>query len=210
MCGNNNCQQFGSVFHAKDDCCVQPPAEDVFPGSGPRCQGRNVDQGKCCSASRPCVEGEGDCETDQECRGQLVCGNNNCKQFGDVFHPKDDCCVKPTEEFNNIVDLSARCQGRNVDQGKCCTASRPCVEGEGDCENDQECSGELVCGNNNCQQFSSIFHAKDDCCVKPSSQTQKSTPAVDLSIPFEPKLGQRCAGRNYGVHIIESRYTCQL
>ena len=97
-----------------------------------------------------------------------------------------------------------------MDQGKCCTDSRPCVEGEGDCENDQECSAELVCGNNNCQQFSSIFHAKDDCCVKPSSQTQKSTPAVDLSIPFEPKPGQRCAGRNYGVHIIESRYMCQL
>ena len=33
-----------------------------------------------------------------------------------------------------------RCRGRNFDNGqRCCTKFNPCVEGEGDCENDEEC-----------------------------------------------------------------------
>ena len=203
VCGNNNCAQFGSVFHPKDDCCVRPRPEENSVNPGPRCQGRNVDTGRCCSAASPCVEGEGDCDNDQECGGDMVCGDNNCQQFSSIFHPKDDCCVKPpppVEDFTNIVDLSPRCQGRNVDTGRCCTAASPCVEGEGDCDNDQECGGDMVCGDNNCKQFGDIFHPKDDCCVTPQgSQQQKTAPPVDLSIPFEPKLGQRCAGRNFGV-----------
>ena len=144
-------------------------------------------------------EGEGDCDNSNECRGGLVCGNNNCAQFGSVFHPKDDCCVRPRPEENS-VNPGPRCQGRNVDTGRCCTAASPCVEGEGDCDNDQECGGDMVCGDNNCKQFGEIFHPKDDCCVTPQgSQQQKTAPPVDLSIPFEPKLGQRCAGRNFGV-----------
>jgi len=202
VCGNNNCAQFGSVFHPKDDCCVRPRPEENSVNPGPRCQGRNVDTGRCCTAASPCVEGEGDCDNDQECGGDMVCGNNNCQQFSSIFHPKDDCCVKPpppVEDFTNIVDLSPRCQGRNVDTGRCCTAASPCVEGEGDCDNDQECGGDMVCGDNNCKQFGEIFHPKDDCCVTPQgSQQQKTAPPVDLSIPFEPKLGQRCAGRNFG------------
>ena len=55
---------------------------------------------------------------DEECSGDLTCGTNNCKQFSDVFHPKDDCCVKPTPSFiiPNPVSSSAsgikspRCQ----------------------------------------------------------------------------------------------------
>ena len=67
--------------------------------------------------------------------------------FSDVFHPKDDCCVKldPTmleiacSSCSNpssplISQAKTRCQGRNVDQGKCCTRENPCEEGQGDCE----------------------------------------------------------------------------
>ena len=38
-------------------------------------------KGKCCTMENPCDEGEGDCEDDFECNGNLVCGLNNCKQF---------------------------------------------------------------------------------------------------------------------------------
>ena len=37
-----------------------------------------------------CLEGEGDCDTDHECRGELVCGTNNCAWGGG-----DDCCRLP-------------------------------------------------------------------------------------------------------------------
>ena len=229
VCGSNNCRKFGLYYHEKDDCCEKPSSSPTVPPLNiedssrnlpllqnknnnivkietKRCQGRNVDQGKCCTTENPCDEGEGDCESDFECSRSLICGINNCKQFGDVFHPKDDCCVKPTASLVEIVCSSnqcnsqavkkPRCQGRNVDQGKCCTAGNPCEEGEGDCEDDFECSGSLVCGNNNCKQFGNIFHPKDDCCVKPSF-VSSSRPASSVDIPTEPKPGQRCAGRNY-------------
>ena len=44
------------------------------------------------------------------CKGDLVCGSNNCKQFGAYFHPKDDCCEKASKsklgkESPSIIDL---------------------------------------------------------------------------------------------------------
>ena len=41
----------------------------------------------------PCDQGEGDCDNNAECGDGLVCGENNCQQFGQFFHPKDDCCM---------------------------------------------------------------------------------------------------------------------
>ena len=39
----------------------------------------------------PCGEGEGDCDSDSECAGPLVCGKDNCP-WGD----EDDCCTNAT------------------------------------------------------------------------------------------------------------------
>ena len=55
-----------------------------------------------------------------------------------------------------------RCKG--VDDG-CCTADNPCGEGDGDCDNDSECSGDLVCGTDNCP-----WGDNDDCCIKKRSK----------------------------------------
>ena len=48
----------------------------------------------CIAAGEPCPEGatgcsnDGDCDTDEDCIGDLVCGTNNCPEFG----PLHDCC----------------------------------------------------------------------------------------------------------------------
>ena len=42
-----------------------------------------------------------------------------------------------------------------------CSPKNPCVEGQGDCDNDSECEGSLVCGQLNCAN-SSITN----CCTK--------------------------------------------
>jgi len=149
------------------------------PPPGQRCSGRNYQGRRCCTPEDPCDEGEGDCDGPGDggqhdghagCKGDLVCGSNNCKQFGAYFHEKDDCCEKPPQPTEKpitfLIPLANRCAGRNVDNGKCCTEDAPCVEGEGDCEEDDECKDDLVCGNNNCKQFAAFFHPKDDCCVK--------------------------------------------
>ena len=38
-------------------------------------------------------EGEGDCDNDDECGDMLICGDNNCRNFGQYYHRKDDCCI---------------------------------------------------------------------------------------------------------------------
>ena len=72
--------------------------------SGQRCSGRNYQGRRCCTPENPCDEGEGDCDGPGDggghdghtgCKGDLICGSNNCKKFGAYYHEKDDCCEKP-------------------------------------------------------------------------------------------------------------------
>merc|ERR1712223_1457865 len=184
------------------------------PPPGQRCSGRNYNGRRCCTPEQPCGLGEGDCDGPldggthdghQGCRGDLVCGSNNCRKFGAYFHEKDDCCEKrllPLMESNKPIktikpSTSKTCKGRNFLPRPCCTPQSPCPEGEGDCEVDNDCSGDLVCGNNNCKQFGSFYHEKDDCCVKPTASVKPQIPQLTTSVPLEPRPGQKCAGRNY-------------
>jgi len=148
-CGSNNCKQFGSFYHEKDDCCQKPtnsstdkPAPIIFPGTalsppeGQRCTGRNFQGRRCCTPEAPCDEGEGDCDGPGDggandghtgCKGDLVCGSNNCKQFGAYYHEKDDCCEKPqTDEGWGAWESWSQC-------------SRPC--GIGRKKRNRFCSG---------------------------------------------------------------------
>ena len=54
-----------------------------------------------------------------------------------------------------------------TDKWACCTTLQPCEYGEGDCDNDGECAGSLVCGTNNC---GGIFDSGADCCIHPPSK----------------------------------------
>jgi len=168
------------------------------PPAGQRCSGRNYNGRRCCTPEQPCGLGEGDCDGPldggthdghQGCKGDLMCGSNNCKKFGSYFHEKDDCCDRPenvpVREEPTFVPgapleppAGQRCRGRNYDGKRCCTPDNPCEEGEGDCDgpgdgglNDGHagCKGSLVCGSNNCLKFGAYYHEKDDCCEKSSS-----------------------------------------
>merc|ERR1712087_678469 len=168
------------------------------PPAGQRCSGRNYNGRRCCTPEQPCGLGEGDCDGPldggthdghQGCKGDLMCGSNNCKKFGSYFHEKDDCCDRPenvpVREEPTFVPgapleppAGQRCRGRNYDGKRCCTPDNPCDEGEGDCDgpgdgglNDGHagCKGDLVCGSNNCLKFGAYYHEKDDCCEKSSS-----------------------------------------
>ena len=55
--------------------------------------------------------------------------------------------------------LELRCNG--VDNG-CCTKETPCVEGDGDCDNDAQCAGDLTCS------AKCPWGDNDECCAKPS------------------------------------------
>jgi len=185
---------------------TQPPA-------GQRCSGRNFNGRRCCTPANPCDLGEGDCDGPLDggvndghagCKGDLVCGSNNCRKFGLYFHEKDDCCDLPSSIPNERpppvlvpgVPLEPpagqRCRGRNFDGRRCCTPDEPCGEGEGDCDGagdgglndgDRGCRGDLVCGSNNCKQFGNYYHEKDDCCERPA------TKLTDKAIPRQKEQG---------------------
>ena len=52
---------------------------------------------ECCSEGQKCYEGEGDCDTDDECMPGLRCGYNKnyCRiQTGHEWESGDDCCYR--------------------------------------------------------------------------------------------------------------------
>ena len=95
-----------------------------------------------CTDINPCGEDEGDCHHDGQCKEGHKCGIDNCRNslgFESFF----DCCYSTEEGF--------------------CTTENPCEENQGDCDDNSECSDELVCGLNNCP--ASLGYSNDvDCC----------------------------------------------
>ena len=93
----------------------------IIIGSGravyvPLARGSGCQNGgwSCCSSSNQCGIGEGDCDNDSECSGNLVCGTDNCgsnfpngtNEKGE-FH-QQDCCTEATQgnKNNHLVLLS--------------------------------------------------------------------------------------------------------
>jgi hypothetical protein len=104
----------------------------------------------CCTLAAPCGKGVGDCDANDDCAEDLVCGTNNCDMSSGIYDSTDDCC-------------QAACNGGD----SCCRSSAQCAVGEGDCDSDTDCAGRLVCGEDNCDQSRDIFDLSDDCCEKP-------------------------------------------
>ena len=51
----------------------------------------------CCSEKFPCAEKEGDCDHDEDCMGDLKCGEDNCPAPSDLFS-----CIKPDCCYNDL------------------------------------------------------------------------------------------------------------
>merc|ERR1739838_611080 len=121
--------------------------------------------GTCCTSEFLCLEGEGDCDDDGDCAGSLVCGTDNC---GSPFQDTHDCCYEETGCDAASFTASGCAEGTNclLDNGRmsgtCCTSEFLCLEGEGDCDDDGDCAGSLVCGTDNC---GSPFQDTHDCCM---------------------------------------------
>jgi len=131
----------------KGETCPVPPKKTQEL----RCTGQ---EGGCCTKEKPCDVGEGDCDTNDQCRGQLVCGSNNCPKDGFDWDSGDDCCF-------NFEEKPA------ADK---CKKTKDCEEGHGDCD-DGDCKEGLVCGKNNCEWNPQSYSwwkkfTLDDCCEK--------------------------------------------
>jgi len=132
-------------FPSNYDCCYEPEATGCADGT----------DGECCEGVTQCGIGEGDCDSDAGCIGSLKCGSNNCDtSLG--FGPSWDCCYDDgyTPEVTGCADGS---------DGSCCTTSNLCGIGDGDCDSDDQCQDDLLCGSNNCDT-SLGFGPNWDCC----------------------------------------------
>ena len=74
-----------------------------------------------------------------------------------------------TENYETTCCAKERCSGVPKTRWACCSAANPCTLGGGDCDNDNECEGNLMCGKDNCRpDFSttgSNWHKAADCCT---------------------------------------------
>ena len=135
----------------------------VCEGSKSYCRLKSDNSDSTLCMGKLCREGEGGCRSDSECEGSLVCGTDNCA-FGS---PGLGCCTRQCTVHSDCT--SGEC---NADHNQCrlnsdtvdwsrCSLDAPCNDGEGDCDNDEECLGSLVCGNDKCGSGTSNM----DCCI---------------------------------------------
>ncbi len=91
----------------------------------------------------PCTAGLGDCDSNADCADGLVCALDVGEKYG--LPASMDVCEAPSANA---------CTKEVGDWGYCSDpACGPCTEGEGDCENDQECASGLQCSFNSGEQF---------------------------------------------------------
>ena len=113
-------------------------------------------------AKFPCGEGEGDCDSDAECEGSLVCGHMNCMNSTIA-----DCCIKPcNSDFDClnqecIVEINQCRLDSYSTNWSMCSQDSQCVDGEGDCDEHADCKGSLLCGSDNCERGPNGM----DCCT---------------------------------------------
>ena len=66
--------------------------------------GTDTDIWSCCSPETPCDEYQGDCDSHEDCKGNLICGHDNCN---DLFEPFTDCCARvPIGNKIHIIENS--------------------------------------------------------------------------------------------------------
>ena len=70
------------------------------PPGNPKCNAKTWDtySNACCSEQEKCGVGEGDCNSDSECLGSLVCKYNGCPA-NQGFHKRASCCEQPSGTY---------------------------------------------------------------------------------------------------------------
>lgn len=134
--GHTDAEQALQDASAGHDFCYQPmPTKPtVYLGD------------EACSTDKPCWAGQGDCDNDGECTGSLVCGKRDSGDpapyglhFGDKDHEpgQGDYCYLP-EALAPVPTVYYADEPAAADSGEL-------QAGEGDCDNDNECAGDLKC-----------------------------------------------------------------
>ena len=144
FCVNNVGDEYG--FDVTVDVCLIRGADE--------CAGLAGDWDYCRFCG-PCEENEGDCDSDAECQVGLTCVDDIGEDFG--LDPGVDIC-QVNEECPDLLGDNSYC-----------SVCGPCGEGQGDCDNDNECAEGLICVNNIGSEFG--WSWESDVCLKPTQDT---------------------------------------
>lgn len=162
-------------------------------GSGPGLKERNPQ----CSENRPCGRCEGDCDSDDECKGNLKCYQRRSSNPWDIVFGCSgwgrkgfDYCYDPGSDLsggggsssnnnennsggssNNGGTRSSTVLDRNI---KNCSRDNPCGQCQGDCDSNRDCAGDLVCfqksGKKPVPGCSGSDSSRTDFCIDPKDQ----------------------------------------
>lgn len=141
QCPTSETCQYGACTNSCSSNSQCPQGRYCSAG---RCQvAQGGDAAFCLGTATLCGNGWGDCDSDAQCAGNLVCAFNVGASYG--WSSSTDVC---TNYINGHADF--------------CTYYGPCARGEGDCENDQ-CEWGTYCKEDVGAQFG--FSAGTDVCV---------------------------------------------
>lgn len=109
----------------------------------------------CDDPAAPCDLFEGDCDSDAQCAGTLICAPNVGRRFGSPakfdYCLADHCTNDIQDGDETLVDCGGSC-GSCSPVGGTAGASYFCFnvlceEGQGDCNSDADCAAGLICQN---------------------------------------------------------------
>jgi len=120
-------------IHAHDFCYADYPALVNLGGSG-------------CTTKKPCTRCQGDCDTDNDCKGPLRCFQRNDNR---QVH---SCAVGGLSDIRGYDYCFIETHLHNFGASGC-TNKKPCGKCHGDCDNDKDCQGALQCFQRNGLQY---------------------------------------------------------
>ena len=97
---------------------------------------------------------EGPCFDDSNCLFDLICEENSC---GGDFPNNTRCCTQPFS-----------CNDTHSRTFSCCNDLYKCKVNEGNCNNNNDCYGNLECGDKNCD-----WSSEANCCTHPHNEGGK-------------------------------------
>ena len=112
-----------------------------------------------------CSENQGNCDFHYHCQEGLRCISNSCP---------------PSLGFDFNTDC---CQKTNIGDEDFCSITYPCGVGEGDCDGNDECINDLVCGLDNCPNSLGASYEIDCCESKGKLKLMFSFNTLNLKCP---------------------------
>ncbi|MEM8961779.1 MAG: GDSL-type esterase/lipase family protein [Acidobacteriota bacterium] len=131
-------------------------AEEIFPLATAAAYEVQAGRKRFCRLFGPCKHGEGGCIDDGDCATGLSCVADAGADFG--LAPTVDVCIDP----GSPVECGLPPGHVNRCGNFTCI---PCGPGEGDCDSDDECRGDLVCATGLGPDFG---YGEVDVCVAPT------------------------------------------